>query len=201
MRSGSLVPDEMILRLILQELESRGWLFPSSSPQTSGPSGSVAAAASAIDPSSSSLAQAQPQPSADPTASFILDGFPRTATQAEALAALVPINLCVSLKTPAHIILARIAGRLVHAPSGRVYNSTFNPPRTPGRDDLTGEPLVRRGDDDEGVWRDRLRKFDDTSRGLLDFYRDKGVLWEVEGKSSDEISPLLFREFERRFVD
>ena len=82
-----------------------------------------------------------------------------------------------------------------------MYNDTFNPPRVAGRDDVTGEPLERRPDDDEAVWRERLRKFEETSAGLLDFYRRQGVLWEVEGESSDEISPLLFREFERRFVE
>jgi adenylate kinase len=207
MRSGNLVPDDMILRLILHELKGRGWLFPSTtSPLTLS---STAASSSAEEGSSSvddfvntpSLATSSPQPSSDPSASFILDGFPRTAAQASALSSIIPINLCVSLKTPASIILARIAGRRVHASSGRVYNDTFNPPRVPGRDDVTGEPLERRPDDDEGVWRDRLRKFEETSAGLLDFYRDQGVLWEVEGNSSDEISPVLFREFERRFVE
>lgn len=210
MRSGSLVPDDMILRLILHELKTRGWLFPSSStrPLTLSSTGLSAtqdsSSSSSIDdfvntPSLSS-SYPPPQPSDDPSASFILDGFPRTATQADALSSLVPINLCVSLKTPASIILDRIAGRWVHAPSGRVYNTTFNRPRVDGRDDVTGEPLVKRPDDDEDVWRERLRKFDETSRGLLEFYREKGVLWEVEGRSSDEISPLLFKEFERRFV-
>jgi adenylate kinase len=210
MRSGALVPDDMILRLILHELKSRGWLFPlSSNPLTLS---SAAAAASASESSASSVDDfvntpslsetfPPPQPSEDPSASFILDGFPRTATQAASLANLVPINLCVSLKTPASIILSRISGRWVHAPSGRVYNTTFNRPKVEGRDDVTGEPLVKRSDDDEDVWRERLRKFEETSRGLLEYYREKGVLWEVEGKSSDEISPLLFREFERRFVE
>jgi adenylate kinase len=208
MRSGKLVPDDMILRLILHELKSRGWLFPSTStpPLTL----SSAASSSAEEDSSSSvddfvntpsLTSTSPQPSPDPSASFILDGFPRTAAQASALSSIIPINLCVSLKTPARIILARIAGRRVHLPSGRVYNDTFNPPRVAGRDDVTGEPLERRPDDDEAVWRERLRKFEETSAGLLDFYRRQGVLWEVEGESSDEISPLLFREFERRFVE
>ena len=207
MRSGALVPDDMILRLILHELKSRGWLFSSSAnPLTlSSAAASASAAASSADDfvNTPSLSETYPppQPSEDPSASFILDGFPRTAAQAASLASLVPINLCVSLKTPASIILSRISGRWVHAPSGRVYNTTFNRPKVDGRDDITGEPLIKRPDDDEDVWRERLRKFDETSSGLLEFYREKGVLWEVEGRSSDEISPLLFREFERRFVE
>jgi adenylate kinase len=205
MRTGSLVPDDMILRLILHELKSRGWLVGgASTPLTLSSTSAWAATPPADDfVNTPSLADAYPppRPSEDPAASFILDGFPRTETQAAALASLVPINLCVSLKTPASVILERIAGRWVHGPSGRVYNTTFNRPKVEGRDDETGEPLVKREDDDEDVWRERLRKFEDTSRGLLEFYREKGVLWEVEGRSSDEITPKLFREFERRFVE
>jgi adenylate kinase len=205
MRAGALVPDDMILRLILHELKSRGWLFPTSSnPLTLSSTSCSSDPPNSIDEfvNTPSLSETFPPPrlSDDPSASFILDGFPRTAAQATSLGSLIPINLCVSLKTPTSIILSRISGRWVHAQSGRVYNTTFNRPKVEGRDDVTGEPLVKRDDDDEGVWRERLRKFEDTSRGLLEFYKEKGVLWEVEGRSSDEISPMLFREFERRFV-
>lgn len=135
----------------------------------------------------------------DPSASFLLDGFPRTAGQAAQLDAIVPINLVVSLKTPFSVILARIGGRWVHEPSGRVYNETFNAPEVAGRDDVTGEPLVRRADDSEAVYRARFEKFEETSAPLLDHYARQGVLWEVEGMSSDEITPKLMAEFERRF--
>ena len=178
LQSGSLVPDDMILRLILAELKSKDWL-PSSS--------------SLSDPSS------RQSPSSNPSASFILDGFPRTDTQASRLDDLIPINLVVHLITPTPIILGRIASRWVHAPSGRVYNTDFNKPRVEGKDDVTGEPLTKRKDDDEETWRVRLKKFDETSSSLLDFYKNKGVLWRVEGNSSDEISPKLFRKIEERF--
>ena len=179
MKSGNLVPDDMILRLILAELKSKNWL-----------------------PTQTSLTSVMPAPppSASPSASFILDGFPRTAIQAARLDALVPINLVVSLITPVNIILGRIASRWVHAPSGRVYNTDFNKPRVAGRDDVTGEALTQRTDDDEETWRMRLQKFDETSKPLLEHYGGKGVLWTVEGDSSDEISPKLFREFENRFA-
>jgi adenylate kinase len=203
MRSGALVPDAMILRLILHELKARGWLFPPSTAPLSLSSSSLSASPSFDTDdyvNTPSLASASPQTSNDPSASFILDGFPRTAAQAHQLDALIPINLVVSLKTPDDVILARIAGRWIHAPSGRVYNTTFNKPRVEGRDDVTGEPLTKRADDDEATWRERLKKFEETSAPLLQHYRQKGVLWEVEGRSSDEISPKLFEEFERRFV-
>ena len=175
--SGSLVPDDMILRLIFAELKSKQWV-----------------------PSQSSVSDAAPAlPSEAPSASFILDGFPRTSTQAGKLDNLVPVNLVVSLITPVNIILGRIADRWVHAPSGRVYNLGFNKPKIPGRDDVTGEPLTKRDDDSEETWRTRLRKFEETSEPLLEHYDKQGVLWKVEGNSSDEISPKLFNELESRF--
>ena len=177
MASGSLVPDDMILRLILSELKSKSWL-----------------------PSTSSMSDAAPQiPSDLPSASFILDGFPRTSHQAQKLDSLIPINLVVSLITPVSIILGRIADRWVHAPSGRVYNTGFNKPKVPGRDDVTGERLTKRDDDGEETWKARLKKFEETSEPLLEHYDKQGILWRVEGNSSDEISPKMFGEFEQRF--
>lgn len=177
-RTGNLVPDEMILKLILNELKSKRWVS-----------------------SQSSVTDASPaEPSKNPSASFILDGFPRTAAQASRLDGLIPINLVVSLITPVDIILSRIASRWVHAPSGRVYNFEFNAPKIHGKDDITGEPLTKRGDDDEETWKLRLRKFDETSQPLLDHYDRKGVLWTVKGNSSDEITPKLFQELESRFA-
>lgn len=163
-----------MLRLIVSELTTREWL--------------PIATSSSHSPLSNSA-----------SASFILDGFPRTAGQAVRLDSLVPINLVVSLITPVKIILDRIASRWVHEPSGRVYNTSFNKPQVTGRDDLTGERLTQRTDDDEETWKARLKRFDETSKPLLEHYSGKGVLWTVEGNSSDEISPKLFQEFDRRF--
>ncbi len=140
-----------------------------------------------------------PQPSEDPSASFLLDGFPRTAAQADRLDEIVPINLAVSISTPLEVIMERISGRWVHEPSGRVYNTSFNAPRIPGVDDITGEKLVRRADDNEEVYRARFRQFQQTSEPLLEHYAKKDVLIEVKGMSSDEISPKLYDEFERHF--
>ena len=205
MKSGALVPDTMILRLILNELKSRGWL--SSNPASAVPlTLSSTASAAAVSEEEDSFITPGPDPllaktatSDDPSASFILDGFPRTASQATQLDAQIDINLVVNILTPTPIILDRICNRLVHAPSGRVYNTTFNPPKVSGQDDVTGEPLTRRPDDDPETWKARLRKFEETSRPLLEHYDGKGVLWTVEGESSDEISPKIYEEFSRRF--
>lgn len=134
-----------------------------------------------------------------PDASFILDGFPRTASQASQLDALIPINLAIHVHTPTSIILDRICNRWIHIKSGRTYNTTFNPPKTAGRDDVTGEKLVQRDDDKPEVWKARLKQFEESAKPLLDHYEKIGVLWRVEGESSDEISPKIFAEFQKRF--
>ncbi|KAK3382444.1 P-loop containing nucleoside triphosphate hydrolase protein [Lasiosphaeria ovina] len=204
-KAGELVPDDLILRLIRNELNQRGWIFsthPAGNVMTlASSSAAEAEVASFISSPIHSRGHVQAQPSDDPAASFLLDGFPRTAVQAAQLDHIVPINMVVSIKTPVDVIMGRISGRWVHEPSGRVYNTNFNAPKVAGHDDITGEPLTRRPDDNEEVYRARFRKFEETSEPLLDHYAQKGVLWEVNGMSSDEISPKLFREFERRFVD
>ncbi|KAF2674923.1 adenylate kinase-like protein [Microthyrium microscopicum] len=204
MKAGKMVPDNMMLRLILNELSKRGWV-------NSGPRVPYTVQATSIsDPmdyavSTNPFSMDQvslPQEytySDSPTASFILDGFPRNAAQAAQVEKLIPLNFVVNIQTPADIIIARICNRWVHAPSGRVYNTTFNAPKVDGRDDITGEQLTRRADDDPEVWKQRIVEFEKASQPLLEHYDRKGLLWTVNGNSSDEISPKLFAEFEKRF--
>lgn len=209
MKAGSLVPDSTILRLITNELTTRGWLTPTTKPKPltinsmAASLGSVNAFASAQDDYISSAPTLNQQVQYDysdrPNASFILDGFPRTVDQAIQLDKLVPINLVVHLKTPTSVILDRICNRWIHAASGRVYNTTFHAPKVAGKDDITGEPLVQRDDDKPETWKARLEKFEQTSEPLLEHYDKLGVLWKVEGNSSDEITPKLFDEFNSRF--
>jgi len=191
MRDGGLVPDPLILNLILSELATRKWL-------STDKSNDDIIAALGIGNRSDSAAI---EPSNDPDTSFILDGFPRTASQAEYLSHLIPMNLVLHLVTPVDIILSRIATRWIHEPSGRIYNNGFSDPKVPGRDDATGEKLTQREDDSEATWRKRLAKFEATSSGLLSFYerKDSNLVVKVEGNSSDEVSPKLFAEIEQRF--
>lgn len=212
MKEGNLVPDSTILRLIMNELTTRGWLTPAQ-PTKPLTLNSVAASVNPLAALSSAIPFEKednyitPAPSKDtkydysesPDASFILDGFPRTAAQAEQLDAKIPINLVVDIRTPTEVILDRICNRWVHAASGRVYNTTFNAPKVPGRDDVTGEPLIQREDDKPETWKARLAKFEETSMPLLEHYDKLGVLWRVQGNSSDEISPKIFDEFKKRF--
>jgi len=191
MKDGGLVPDPLILGLILTELTARNWL------RTTKSNDEILAALDRGNGSASSIVE----PSNDPNTSFILDGFPRTATQAQALAHLLPMNLVFHLITPTDIILQRLASRWIHPPSGRVYNIGFNDPKEAGKDDVTGEALVQREDDSEATWRKRLAKFDETSSNLLAFYaqKDPDMVVKVQGNSSDEISPQMFAEIEKRF--
>jgi len=209
MKSGALLPDTTILRLIVNELTTRGWLT------SADPSPYVLNYVAASMDSFENLARRQEgvdnfvnpsrnaasryEYSDNPNASFILDGFPRTAVQAKSLSTLLPINLVVNIKTPATVILDRICNRWTHVASGRVYNTTFNAPKVPGKDDVTGEELIQRADDKPEVWKARLAKFEETSAPLLEHYRKMGVLWTVEGNTSDEITPKLFEEFNKRF--
>ncbi|KXG54544.1 Adenylate kinase [Penicillium griseofulvum] len=189
MQSGNLVPDSMILNLISNDMKSKGWLLPSESSALSSTSAS----------SSSPAVTSSSAHSLNSSASFILDGFPRTATQAISLDSLVPVNFVVHLITPPSVILSRIASRWVHEPSGRVYNTDFHPPKVAGKDDVTGEPLTQREDDSLDTWKQRLQKFEETSKCLLEHYDRLQCLFRAEGNSSDEITPKLFAEIERRF--
>ncbi|KAF2013148.1 adenylate kinase-like protein [Aaosphaeria arxii CBS 175.79] len=204
MKAGNLVPDTMILRLILNEFTTRGWLTdntvrPYSVYSSSLDMGGVDETVDSIV-IPSKYREAKYNYTDHPSASFILDGFPRTAQQAVQIDELIPINLVVNIDTPADIIIDRICNRWVHAPSGRVYNTTFNAPKVAGKDDVTGEALTRREDDDPEVWKARLRNFKETSEPLLEHYDKQGVLWTVRGNSSDEITPKIFEEFGKRFA-
>lgn len=104
---------------------------------------------------------------------FLLDGFPRTTAQAEALReAHIDIDCVIELVVPDEDIVARMSGRLVHPASGRVYHRTHNPPKVAGHDDITGEPLIQREDDQEHTVRHRLAVYHAQTKPLIEYYRD-----------------------------
>ena len=132
---------------------------------------------------------------------WLLDGFPRTIGQAEALDATLnklmqPLNLVINLQVPEDVILQRIMDRWIHIPSGRVYNLSYNPPRVPGLDDVTGEPLSKRPDDTPEVFKVRLDQHHAMAAPLLDHYHD--VVVNVKGNTSDEIYPQIESEIVNR---
>jgi len=174
--------------LILGELARRGWI-ESRGTHSAGLGASVRLGASITEKNSSDL----------PSASFLLDGFPRTQGQAERLDKGVSMNFVVNIDVPHSVILDRISNRLVHVPSGRIYNLTWNPPKRTGIDDITGESLIRRPDDCPETFKKRLEAFKREANPLLEHYDKAGVLWTVRGVTSDEITPLLEREIMRRF--
>jgi adenylate kinase len=107
----------------------------------------------------------------DAATGFIFDGFPRNIAQAEALReAGVDIDAVVELRVDDDEILRRMSGRRVHPGSGRTYHVDFNPPKVPGKDDVTGEPLVQRPDDREETVAKRIEGYHSQTKPLVDYY-------------------------------
>ncbi|HGN2079668.1 TPA: adenylate kinase [Providencia stuartii] len=103
---------------------------------------------------------------------FLLDGFPRTIPQADAMKeAGINVDFVLEFDVPDEIIVERIIGRRVHAPSGRVYHVTFNPPKVENKDDVTGEELTIRKDDQEDTVRKRLVEYHDLTAPLVAYYQ------------------------------
>ena len=119
--------------------------------------------------------------------SILLDGFPRTKIQAEKLWQFQKFDFALNLIVPYEIITDRVKGRYVHMTSGRVYNTDFNPPKIHMKDDITGEALTKRPDDDPEILMKRLNVYDNETKPVLEFYKAQGVLTEFEGKTSNEI--------------
>lgn len=139
-----------------------------------------------------------------PRATWLLDGFPRTSTQAEILDKDLQnydaeLNLVVELDVPENVILERIENRYVHIPSGRVYNLEYNPPKVPGKDDVTGEPLTKRSDDTAEVFGKRLQEYKSTMAPLKQYYVNNGILQTVSGETSDIIFPKLYDLIKQKF--
>jgi adenylate kinase len=104
---------------------------------------------------------------------YLLDGFPRTIAQAEAMrAAALPVDVLLEIEVPDADIVERMSGRRTHLSSGRTYHVRFNPPKVAGRDDVTGDPLIQREDDREDVVRNRLHVYHSQTRAVVDYYRN-----------------------------
>ncbi|WP_416308055.1 adenylate kinase [Neptunicella sp. SCSIO 80796] len=129
---------------------------------------------------------------------FLLDGFPRTIPQADAMVENgVKVDHVIEFAVPDDVIVSRMSGRRVHPASGRVYHVEFNPPAEEGKDDKTGEELVIRPDDQEDTVRKRLSIYHEQTEPLVSYYKkqaDQGLCQyhRIEGtKPVEEVSQTL----------
>ena len=124
---------------------------------------------------------------------YMLDGFPRNKEQAKKLDAMLvgqnqKIDIVLRLLLKDEVVVRRIAGRRFHVESGRSYHVEFNPPEIAGKDDLTGEPLIQRADDNEDVVQSRLNIYHEQTEPLVKYYEKKGVLVSIDGLGTpDEV--------------
>jgi adenylate kinase len=129
---------------------------------------------------------------------FLLDGFPRTIAQAEGLRDMgVVIDTVIEIVVEDEEIVKRMAGRRVHLQSGRTYHVEFNPPKTAGIDDVTGEALIQRDDDKEETVRKRLSVYHEQTKPLVGYYSAAGQqikFSSIAGKGTvDEITEKILK--------
>lgn len=129
---------------------------------------------------------------------FILDGFPRTVEQAVKLDKMLvdeklgKIDKVIEFKIPDEVLVERICGRLIHAASGRSYHEKFAPPKVAGVDDVTGEPLTRRKDDNEATLTKRLAAFHAETKPVVDHYAKQGLYSPINAnQKSSTVSALV----------
>jgi adenylate kinase len=116
----------------------------------------------------------------------LLDGFPRTAAQAEALAKLLPsvggkVDCVPYITVPAELLIQRLSGRWTCPKCNRVYHDVFNPPVNPGKCDDDGTALYQRNDDKRETVENRIRVYENQTSPLIDFYKKSGLLFVVDG--------------------
>ncbi len=130
---------------------------------------------------------------------YILDGFPRTIPQAEGLTSLLSdidqeLDLVVLLDLKDDIIVQRMGGRRVHPDSGRVYHIEYNPPKVDNKDDITGEDLIIRPDDQEGTVRTRLNVYHEQTAPLISYYDEKSILNKINAEGNIETIKTRVKE-------
>uniref|UniRef100_A0A8C6ER57 Adenylate kinase 3 n=1 Tax=Marmota marmota marmota TaxID=9994 RepID=A0A8C6ER57_MARMA len=123
---------------------------------------------------------------------FLLDGFPRTVRQAEMLDDLMEkrkekLDSVIEFRIPDSLLIRRITGRLIHPRSGRSYHEEFNPPKQPMKDDITGEPLIRRSDDNEKALKIRLEAYHSQTTPLVEYYRKRGIHSAINASQTPDV--------------
>lgn len=122
---------------------------------------------------------------------FLLDGFPRNVAQAEMLQQILErsglkLNCVIEFSIDDELLVQRITGRLIHRASGRSYHTVFNPPKVPMKDDVTGEDLIHRSDDNEEALRTRLDTYHSQTTPLIEFYTKHGIHVKVDASKKPE---------------
>ncbi len=130
---------------------------------------------------------------ADAQAGFILDGFPRTIAQADALSEMVALDRVLNFALEEEVIIARLSGRRVCKSSGRIYHLLYNPPKRDGFDDVTGEPLIQRDDDRPEAIHNRLEVYQRQTFPLIEYYRSRGLLVDIDASLTPEEVFLAMR--------
>ncbi|ETN65995.1 adenylate kinase 1 [Anopheles darlingi] len=120
---------------------------------------------------------------------FLLDGFPRTVVQAQKLDNLLEkrntgLDAVIEFGIDDSLLVRRITGRLIHQASGRSYHEEFAPPKVPMRDDVTGEPLMRRSDDNAEALVKRLEAYHRQTKPLANYYALRGLHFRVDAAKS-----------------
>lgn len=129
---------------------------------------------------------------ADCATGFILDGFPRTLAQAEFVDAMLQKKgrsnpLVVNISVEQELLLKRLTGRRTCSVCGEIYNAYFNPPKKEGVCDKDGGKLLHRADDNETTIRQRLVAYDNQTRPLIDYYRKKNLLHDLDGNKEPDL--------------
>lgn len=124
---------------------------------------------------------------------FLLDGYPRTVQQAKALAMTgIKLDAIIELDVPDEELIKRLTGRRIHPESGRVYHIDFHPPTRPGKDDVTGEPLIQREDDHQETVLKRLKVYRTETQPVVNYYmklsmgvsKDAPLFFKIDGQQS-----------------
>jgi len=127
----------------------------------------------------------------DSAAGVILDGFPRTLPQAEALDEALketgePVDRVLSLRVSEDVLVRRLAGRFTCSECQRPYHAEFSPPREPGRCDVCGGKLTQRPDDNPESVRRRLVVYREQTAPVIEYYRQAGAMIEVDGEGTPD---------------
>lgn len=130
---------------------------------------------------------------------FILDGFPRTIPQADALAQMTDLDAVVDFQISEDEVVERLSGRRMCPSTGKIYHIVFNPPKVEGKDDETGEDLIQREDDKEDAIKHRLDVYTQQTEPLINYYKNKGLIKEV--KTNNSLTPNEVFELTKKALD